>query len=153
VADALREIGALLSLEKGNRFRARAYDRAASVVVAAPDLETLVRERMLTSLPGIGPSLAGVVTELVRTGRSAMLERLRRECPPGTAELSRVLSLPRIRALYRSLGTTSLASLRAACRAGLVRNVPGFGERASTICWNGSMRSRRDRSTCSFPRR
>jgi DNA polymerase (family X) len=83
VARALREIGLLLEVEGGNRFRARAYARAARAVEALGDsLETLVAEGGLTRVPGIGSTLAGTIDELVRTGRCAQLERLRRELPP-----------------------------------------------------------------------
>jgi DNA polymerase/3'-5' exonuclease PolX len=56
VAQALREIAALVALEPGNRFRARAYERGAAVVAALPDVESVVRSGRLTSVPGIGRS-------------------------------------------------------------------------------------------------
>ena len=128
VAAALREIGGLLALEPGNRFRARAYERAAGVIAALPDVASLVRAGRLTTVPGIGQALARTVEELVRTGRSEFLDRLRQRYPPGTVELSRVMSVGRVRAVHEALGVTTLAALRAACEAGRVRGVKGFGE-------------------------
>jgi DNA polymerase (family 10) len=82
VADALREIGLLLEREGDNRFRARAYDRAARAVEALGEsLGALVAEGRLTQVPGIGTTLAATIEELVRTGRSATLERLRQGRP------------------------------------------------------------------------
>ena len=52
VARALREIAALLALEPGNRFRARAYERGAAVVAALPDVESVVRSRAAHQRPG-----------------------------------------------------------------------------------------------------
>jgi DNA polymerase (family 10) len=128
--EALREIAALLALEKGNRFRSRAYAQAADVIEAVPDLEGAVADRQLLSLPGIGQAIAAVVQELAQTGRSKLLERLRSRYPPGAAELSRVLTPARIRTLQGALGITSLEELKRACEEGRVREVRGFGEKS-----------------------
>jgi DNA polymerase (family 10) len=126
----LRQIGALLALEPGNRFRAQAYERAAGVVESLADLEAVAAQGRWTSLPGVGPAIAGVLESWARTGRSATLERLRKQYPPGTAELAQVLSLPRIRAVHAALGVTSLAELRSACEDRRLRGVPGFGAKS-----------------------
>jgi DNA polymerase (family 10) len=131
-ARALGEIGRRLQIAGGNPFRAKAFLRGAGALSGqATDLATLVREGRLQKLRGIGPAIAGVIEELHRTGRSRLLDRLREELPRGVLELSRVptLSLARIRALQDALGIDSLASLEAACRAGKVRTVKGFGPR------------------------
>ncbi|MCW5891000.1 MAG: DNA polymerase/3'-5' exonuclease PolX [bacterium] len=129
VAAALREMGALLALEKGNYFRARAFTRAADVVLQVPgDLAALVLAGRLTAIAGIGDTIAAAVAELVTTGRLAGLERLRSRFPPGTAELRAVLSLRRIRTVHDALGVASLEALREACENGRLRGLPGFGE-------------------------
>jgi len=126
-AETLREIGALLAMENGNRFRTQAYQRAANVVEGVPDFEALALTGRLTSLPGVGPGIARVLEESLRTGRSALLEKLRKQYPSGTLELSSVLSLPRIRLVHEALCVTTLAGLRSACEEGRVRSLPGFG--------------------------
>jgi DNA polymerase (family 10) len=129
VAAALREMGALLALEKGNYFRARAFQRAADAVAQVTgDLRALVAEGRLTAMPGIGDTIASAVAELVTTGRLGGLERLRSRYPPGTAELRQVLSLRRIRTVHEALGVSSLEELREACANGRLRALPGFGE-------------------------
>jgi DNA polymerase (family 10) len=132
IARALLEIGARLGLAGEPTQRARAYERAARALERlAWNLDDLVRERRLTDVPHVGPALAAVITELHRTGRSALLERLRAEQPPGALELSRVplLGLPRIATLHRELGVDSLPALQAAAEAGRLRDLHGFGER------------------------
>src|SRR5688572_24038336 len=76
-AEALRQIGALLQLEKGNAFKVQAYRRAADVVATVPDVEALAEAGRLTSIPGVGAGIARVLGELLRTGSSALLEGLR----------------------------------------------------------------------------
>ncbi len=130
VARALREIASLMEVEGANPFKVRAYERGARALEGMPeDLGTLVREGRLTSVPGIGNALASTIAELFQTGRSPQLDRLRERLPPGVVELSQVLSLSKIGALHRALGTSSLADLETAARAGSVRNVKGFGDK------------------------
>ncbi len=131
MAVSLREIASLLAVEGASAFKVRAFERGARTIESlSGGLEAMVAAGDLTRLPGIGPVLASVVSELVRTGSSTMLEDLRRRLPPGVAELSTVLSLPRIKTLHEALGVRSLADLEAACRAGRVRSVRGFGEKS-----------------------
>jgi DNA polymerase (family X) len=130
IARLLREIGLLLEIQGGNRFKARAYERGARALEAlAIDLDPLLAQDRLTDIPAIGPALASTIRELHRTGQSKQLERLRAALPPGVLELSQVpgLSVPRIAALHQALGITSLEDLRAAMEAGRVRRVRGFG--------------------------
>ncbi len=83
VARGLREIALLLGVEGSNRYRARAYERAARAVEALGDsLEALIVEGGLTRVPGIGSTLAATIEELARTGRSTLLERVRQRLPP-----------------------------------------------------------------------
>jgi DNA polymerase (family 10) len=122
----------LLETQGANRFKTKAYERGArSLEAFAGDLDALVRDGRLTEVPGIGPALAGQIAELHATGTSAMLERLRRELPPGILELRDVphLSTERIAALHEALGIRTLAELQEACESGRVRSVKGFGEK------------------------
>src|SRR3954470_12605095 len=88
IAQSLREIAAFLRVKGGNPFRARAYERGASALEEVLDLETLVDERRLTDVPGIGSALAAIVAKLHATGRSRLLDELRAELPPGILELT-----------------------------------------------------------------
>jgi DNA polymerase (family X) len=130
IARALREIGQRLSLTDASGHRARAYERAARIVLnLEEDLAALVDQGRLTTLQGIGPGLSKVITELQRTGRSALLDGLRDSMPAGALELSAVpgLSPARIDALHKALGIETVEALRDAARAGRLRGVPGFG--------------------------
>jgi DNA polymerase (family 10) len=128
VAAALREIAALLAVEGASPYKVRAFERGARTVESLTgSLEALVAAGDLTRLPGIGPVLASTIADVVLTGSSPLLDDLRRRLPPGVTELIPILSLPRIKLLHGALGIRSLADLEAACRAGRVRTVKGFG--------------------------
>jgi DNA polymerase (family X) len=130
VAAALQEIAQLMELKGGqNRFKAKAYNAGARAIQAVADLDRLVREDSLTTLPRIGDALASQIKQLYLTGESSVLNGLRKEFPAGVIELSAVpgLSVEKIRQLQESLGITSVAELKAAAEAGQLRKLKGFG--------------------------
>ena len=130
VAAALQEIAQMMDLKGGqNRFKAKAYNAGARTIQAVADLDRLVREDRLTTLPRIGDALASQIKQLYLTGESSVLNELRKEFPAGIVELSTVpgLSVPKIKILQEELGITSIAELKAAAEAGKLREVKGFG--------------------------
>src|SRR5215813_7984331 len=132
IARALREMAGLLDASGQETFKARAYARGADVLERLDaDLGELVARRRLTTLPGIGPALAAMITELYQTGRSQALEAQRQRVPAVALELSRIprLGLDKIAALNAALGVKTLDDLEAACVAGRVRSVKGMGEK------------------------
>jgi DNA polymerase (family 10) len=140
IADHLREIGRLLDVKGENRFKAKAYERAARALdTLSGDLDLLVLNRRLTEIPAVGSALAGVIDEIYRTGKSSLLEQLRAELPPGAVEMNLIpgLSLKKIAALHAALGITSVADLKAAGEKGLIRTVKGFGPKAEAKILEG----------------
>jgi DNA polymerase (family 10) len=127
IAKALRDIGTLLELRGDPPFRAQAYAKGATALEATNDFDRLLAEKRLTSLPGVGQGLAAAIDELARSGSCKVLDELRAELPPGALELAAVLTLDRMRRLHAALGIDSLDALEAACAAGKVRDVSGFG--------------------------
>ena len=140
IARALREIAGLLQIKGENPFKARAYETGAEAVEELEeDIGVLVDEKRLTSYRGIGSALAAVITELHTMGRSELLDKLRGELPPGVIELSNVpgLTLKRIQALHKALGTSSVDELKTACLTGKVRGIKGFGAKTEATILQG----------------
>jgi DNA polymerase (family 10) len=130
IAAALQEIGALLDLKGGQYFKARAYKAGARAVAElTEDVGRLIKENRLTFVKGIGYALAKQIEQLYQTGESSMLNELRAQLPTGIIELSRIpgLSIQKVEKLQAELGISSVEELRAACEAGKVRNIKGFG--------------------------
>ncbi len=76
----LSEIGYLLRQDPEERFRAKAFSAAAwSLAIQRPDLAKLHAANELTTLEGVGPGIAKVLAELVETGHSRYLDRLREQ--------------------------------------------------------------------------
>lgn len=133
IAQILRDIGNLLRLRGENKFRANAYDAASQAVEGlSEDLGTLIKEKRLTTVKGIGSSIASVVTEIYETGGSSTFAQLQTEFPPGAAAFAALpgLSLKKIESLHRELRVTSVSELKEACEQGRLKAIKGFGEKA-----------------------
>jgi len=79
-AQVLSEIGYLLRQQEKERFRAKAFSAAAwSIALSRPDVEELARAESLTSIEGVGEGIARVLADLVKTGESRYVNRLREQ--------------------------------------------------------------------------
>jgi DNA polymerase (family 10) len=132
VAGLLREYAELLAITGGDPFRARNYEKAAKAVAGHPADVTAMPERALTSIPGVGKSIAAKITEFKRTGTIKAVEEQRAKVPPGVRELTRVPGLGPKRAmqLSRELGIATVSDLEAAVSEGRLRNIAGFGPKS-----------------------
>ncbi len=129
IANQLLEISMYFEIS-GDRYRAAAYRRAAESVGAASGLARLIDAGQLEQLPHVGVSTARVIADLARRGNSAVLDQLRQKWPSVVVELARLpyVGVAKARALYEALAPNNLDSVAAACRAGAVRGLKGFGE-------------------------
>ena len=132
VAGLLREYAELLAITGGDPFRARNYEKAAKAVAGHPADVTAMPEPALTSIPGVGKSIAAKITEFKRTGTIKAVEEQRAKVPPGVRELTRVPGLGPKRAmqLSRELGIATVSDLEAAVTEGKLRNIAGFGPKS-----------------------
>jgi len=138
VAERLRQAADLLAEQQANPFRVRAYRRAADAIAGLPEeLADFVSKHGiegLEALPGIGPSLAAAIAEMVRTGRWVQLERLR-----GAAEPEKLFcSIPGIgpklaHRIHDALHVDTLEALEAAAHDGRLESVPGVGRRRASM--------------------
>jgi len=79
-AQVLSEIGYLLRQDPDERFRAKAFSAAAwSLALQRPDLVSLQRTENLTSIEGVGEGIARVLSDLIKSGESRYLNRLREQ--------------------------------------------------------------------------
>lgn len=133
IAAVFDEIADLLEIEGDNPFRIRAYHNGARALrELGRDVRSLVAEDAdLTRLAGIGKNLASKIREVIDTGHCSTLDKLRRQLP---ADLTHLLKLPglgpkRVHALYHELDIHTDEQLERAARDGLIRHLPGFGEK------------------------
>ncbi len=131
VANTLYMIADLLDLKGDIFFKTRAYRIAAQTIEALDEnIEKLVDQGTLESVPGIGEALAKKITELVKTRKLEYLERLKKEVPTGLIDLLAIPGLgpKKVSALYKNLGISSIENLKKAATNGELRSLEGFGE-------------------------
>jgi DNA polymerase (family 10) len=134
VAALFDEVADLLEFQNANPFRVRAYRNAARRINDLTEPLAAVAadpKRNLTDIEGIGKDLAQKIGELLHTGSLAMLEQLRSEIPGGVLAMVRIPGMgpKKAAALFKELGITSLDALKAACEAGQVESLKGFGKK------------------------
>jgi DNA polymerase (family 10) len=132
LADVLDEIALLLELKDENPFKVRAYRHGAETVRSFDgDIVQLAVDNQLTGIKGIGEALRDKLHELATTGTLVFHQNLRAEFPAGLFELFDLQGLgpKKIKALHETLQIGSIADLKAACDAGKVASLPGFGEK------------------------
>jgi len=100
-AAALAEIAYLLR-HQGDQHRARAFTRVAGMLAReGPDLVALRKAGRLETLEGVGAGIARALEELVDTGHSSYLERLRADVGTATATPLEDATSPLVESGYR----------------------------------------------------
>jgi DNA polymerase (family 10) len=125
----LRRYAGVIAIQGANRFKVRAYRRAAETIEAAHDnvAQLLGRGDDLTELPGIGKAIAAVIAEIVQRGELIRLDQGAADLAPGILELAQKPGLDpkKILRVYKKLRIGSLEELRQKLDAGDVRDLLG----------------------------
>lgn len=131
IANVFEETADLLEIDGANPFRIRAYRQAAeNIDELSRSLAAMVADgEDLTTIPGIGKDLAGAIREMVETGTTPDLDRLRERIPSTLRELLRIPGIgPKsIKRLHAELGITSVEDLQQAVKTNQLANLSGFG--------------------------
>ena len=133
VVELLREIAEYLTIKGESRFKISAYERAAHTIESLSEpIEEIDAAGKLTSLPGVGKSIAEKIHEYLTTGRITYLEELKREIPREVFDLMEVPGIgPKLAMrLYTELGIRSIEELEEAARQGRIRKMKRMGAKA-----------------------
>ncbi len=145
IVEILSDIGTLLELKGEVVFKTRAYANAARALEGLSEpLDKVIAENRLGEIKGIGEALQKKITELATTGKLAYYEELKASIPPGFREMLQIPGVgpKKIKALHDKLGITTVEELEAACKAGKVAALAGFGEKTQTNIGEGINRRR-----------
>ncbi len=130
IADRLATLAQLLSAQKENAYKVKAYQRAAAEIrTFSESLDQLVRDNAdLTAYAGIGNAISSAIREIVLTGTLAKLEELRLQASPELAAISAYprLDAKRVLRIYKKLGISSLEMLREMLENGEIQRVFGL---------------------------
>ena len=123
----------LLEIQGANPFRIRAYRNAARTISSTSEsLSDLVIEKQdLTQFAGIGKDLAKQIEEITTKGQHSALEELRKQIPGGVLDMLRIPGVgpKKVSVFFNELGLNSLEDLKAACEAGRLSKLKGFGKK------------------------
>jgi len=130
IADRLASLAQLLSTQKENPYKIKAYQRAAARVrTLSESVDELVRDESdLTEYPGIGKAISGAIQEIVETGTLGKLEKLRSQASPELASISAYprLDPKRVLRIYKKLGISSVEALRGQLESGEIERKLGL---------------------------
>ncbi|MCS4486759.1 DNA polymerase/3'-5' exonuclease PolX [Staphylococcus americanisciuri] len=125
----LEEIATYMELKGENAFKISAYRKAAQSLET--DERTLDEIEDVTTLKNIGKGVGEVINTYIATQEAPVLDALKAEVPSGLIPLLKIpgLGSKRIARLYKELDITDKASFQAACEAGKVSELSGFGKK------------------------
>ena len=149
ISRLLQEISELLQLTNANAFKVRAYENAARALAGLEDFDELLASGRLVDVPGIGASIAEKISTLATTGKLDYLAELRAQVPSGLLDLLRIPGLgpKKALALHDGLEIGSIDELEAACRAGRLEGLRGFGAKTAENILLGIEQLRRVQGT------
>lgn len=133
IAELFEEIADLLELKNDNPFRVRAYRNAARVLDGlTEDLQKMIKEERLTEIKGIGKDLAAKIAEMATTNHLKFYDELRASMPQGMLKMLKIPGFgpKRAKIVLEKLKVDSIEKLEAACKAGKIAALDGFGEKS-----------------------
>lgn len=133
VAELFETLANMLAIRGDQIHRVLAYRRAGeNIRELGRDINQIAVEGALTSIPGVGATLASKIEEMLATGRLEFYEKLSAEIPPTLVDMLRVEGLgpKRVKQIYDTLGIATLDELAEAAAAGRLRELPGLGARS-----------------------
>jgi len=150
IVQILKEAAAALEVKEGNRFRIRAYERAATAVEhATVEVKDLWDEGKLTSLSGIGSNIAQHLSQLFEKGQVSHFKKLKKGLPPAMFKFLEIQGIGSKTAfrLSQKLGISRTAGavtrLKKAIEQKKIRKIEGFGEKSEQEILENLKRSKK----------
>ncbi|HLX11181.1 MAG TPA: DNA polymerase/3'-5' exonuclease PolX [Bacteroidota bacterium] len=132
IAKILDDIGTMLEVKGENPFKTRAYHNASRTIGSLnEDLASLVEQKELTKLDGVGQAIAEKITELFTTGKLKFYEDLKKSMPKGIEEMIRIQGLgpKKIKVLFEQLKIQTVDDLKKAAEGHRLASIAGFGKK------------------------
>lgn len=129
LAALFRSMADLLSSQRANPYRVRAYQRAADALLALDeDVAILAERRELEDIDGVGTDLAKKIEEFLETGTIRAYKELQTPLPTEVRDWATLpgLSESLVAYLYFRLGIRTLSDLDQLIHSHLLRTLPSF---------------------------
>jgi DNA polymerase (family 10) len=152
ISQVFRDMAKILEIKGDNRFRIRAYERAAQNIESlTEDIQRFAQEDRLREIPGIGVDLADKIKEYLKNGKVRAFQKLKKSIPSGLLDLVNIPSVgPKTaRLLYENLNIKNIADLEKAIKRNKLRGIFGIKEKtvANIASGIGLLKKGRERMT------
>ncbi|MEN8662795.1 MAG: DNA polymerase/3'-5' exonuclease PolX [Lentimonas sp.] len=140
IVDILEDIAVLLELKGDNPFKIRAYTTGARALeTMEDDLGAIIEAGELSSVRGVGSALVEKIETLYTTGELEYYTKLRASIAPGLIEMLEIPGLggKKVKRLHDALAVETVDALKAACEAGEVAALKGFGKKSEEKVLSG----------------
>lgn len=130
--DVLEQIVFYLELKGENVFKINAFNNAVSNLSRYDiSLEEAFVKEIIQNTKGVGKAIQNVLQELLKTGKSSLLNELKKDFPETIYSLTSIrgLGAKKIKKLYDDLKISTIEELEQACIENKLSKIPGFGEK------------------------
>ncbi|NIO11005.1 MAG: hypothetical protein GTO40_24540 [Deltaproteobacteria bacterium] len=132
IADQIKAMGDYLIICGYDESHAKQYGRVAYTISRFPEsVIQLHQEGRLNRIPGVGPTIAGIIGEFIKTGTCEKMEQWVHRVPKTVLELTEIpgLGAKTIRILSRKYKIRSLKDLKNALGENKLQDVKGIGQK------------------------
>ncbi|MEZ0372278.1 MAG: DNA polymerase/3'-5' exonuclease PolX [Candidatus Sericytochromatia bacterium] len=140
IIDRLETYVVLLELSDANPFKIRAYQNGIRALEAAEvGVAELAETSRLGEIKGIGKGLAGHIEALYRDQPDPEYQELIEKTPPGLLDMLKISGLgsKKVRAIYETLGISTIGELEYACNENRLATMKGFGAKSQANVLKG----------------
>ncbi len=130
IVDAVELLVKLWDVHGINEFKSKNLSFAARGLDKFPGRIANLDADALYSIPGVGKVVVQIIQDISQTGTCPDLEAIIEQTPPGILDILKIKGLgpKKVGVIWRELGITELDDLLAACHAGQLEQLKGFGK-------------------------
>ncbi|ANE49965.1 helix-hairpin-helix domain-containing protein [Flavisolibacter tropicus] len=131
IAEQLNLLSKLMDIHGENSFKSKSYSSAAFAIEKLPQALSTLPENKISSIRGIGESVAKKIVELVQTGELSALKELLTITPEGVLEMMSIKGLgpKKIHTIWKELHIATIEELKEACQEHRIAKQKGFGDK------------------------
>jgi DNA polymerase (family 10) len=130
IAVRFQRIADAMEVQGENQFKIRAYRKAVDTIDELGEpLADIEARGGLSEISGFGEAIIGKTRDFLTRGSTKLYEEMTQAVPQGVLEMAAIPGIgPKtVKALWQSLGITSVTELETAAKEQRIRSITGFG--------------------------